>query len=48
MSKAFEHGVRHVDHFWCAMSSVKLSERDNLGTPMQASMEQFVLANRRP
>src|SRR5690606_31039480 len=31
-----------VDHFWCAMSSV-LSVRMRLGTPMQGSMEQFVL-----
>jgi N-acetylglucosamine-6-phosphate deacetylase len=35
--------VRHVDHFWCAMSSVS-SLRACYGTPMQASMEQFVLA----
>ncbi len=45
MMKAFESGMRHVDHFWCAMSSVS-SLRDRFGTPMQASMEQFVLANR--
>jgi N-acetylglucosamine-6-phosphate deacetylase len=45
MTKAFESGVRHVDHFWCAMSSVS-SLRGRFGTPMQASMEQFVLANR--
>jgi N-acetylglucosamine-6-phosphate deacetylase len=44
MAKAFECGVRHVDHFWCAMSSVP-SLRGRFGTPMQASMEQFVLAN---
>ena len=42
MSRAFEAGMRHVDHFWCAMSSV-LSVRMRLGTPMQGSMEQFVL-----
>ena len=42
MERAFAAGVRHVDHFWCAMSSVpSVSER--LGTPMQGSMEQFVL-----
>ncbi|MBL9180187.1 MAG: amidohydrolase family protein [Verrucomicrobiaceae bacterium] len=35
--------MRHVDHFWCAMSSVT-SLRSRFGTPMQASMEQFVLA----
>jgi N-acetylglucosamine-6-phosphate deacetylase len=42
MAQAFEAGMRHVDHFWCAMSSV-LSVRMRLGTPMQGSMEQFVL-----
>ncbi len=40
---AFNAGMRHVDHFWCAMSSVP-SVRDRLGMPMQGSMEQFVLA----
>jgi N-acetylglucosamine-6-phosphate deacetylase len=44
MARAFKAGMRHVDHFWCAMSSVP-SLRPRLGTPMQASMEQFVLAN---
>ena len=44
MARAFEAGMRHVDHFWCAMSSV-LSVRMRLGTPMQGSMEQFVLAH---
>jgi N-acetylglucosamine-6-phosphate deacetylase len=43
MARAFKAGMRHVDHFWCAMSSVA-SLRTRLGTPMQASMEQFVLA----
>jgi N-acetylglucosamine-6-phosphate deacetylase len=43
MARAFDAGVRHVDHFWCAMSSVP-SLRARFGTPMQASMEQFVLA----
>jgi N-acetylglucosamine-6-phosphate deacetylase len=43
MASAFDAGVRHVDHFWCAMSSVS-SLRARFGTPMQASMEQFVLA----
>lgn len=42
MARAYEAGMRHVDHFWCAMSSV-LSVRLRLGTPMQGSMEQFVL-----
>jgi N-acetylglucosamine-6-phosphate deacetylase len=45
MQSAFEAGMRHVDHFWCAMSSVP-SLRSRLGTPMQASMEQYVLMNR--
>jgi N-acetylglucosamine-6-phosphate deacetylase len=44
MSRAFSAGMRHVDHFWCAMSSVA-SLRARYGTPMQASMEQFVLAH---
>jgi N-acetylglucosamine-6-phosphate deacetylase len=44
MKAAYEAGVRHVDHFWCAMSSVA-SLRSRFGTPMQASMEQFVLAH---
>jgi N-acetylglucosamine-6-phosphate deacetylase len=45
MQAAFDAGMRHVDHFWCAMSSVA-SVRGRLGCPMQGSMEQFVLANR--
>ncbi len=44
MARAYEAGMRHVDHFWCAMSSVA-SLRTSHGTPMQASMEQFVLAH---
>jgi len=44
MARAFRAGMRHVDHFWCAMSSVA-SLRQRHGTPMQASMEQFVLAH---
>ncbi|MCS7026531.1 MAG: N-acetylglucosamine-6-phosphate deacetylase [Bryobacteraceae bacterium] len=44
MEAAFRQGVRHVDHFWCAMSSVP-SVRARLGTPMRGSMEQFVLAH---
>jgi N-acetylglucosamine-6-phosphate deacetylase len=44
MARAYESGMRHVDHFWCAMSSVA-SLRSRLGTPMQGSMEQFVLAH---
>jgi N-acetylglucosamine-6-phosphate deacetylase len=42
MDRAFQAGMRHVDHFWCAMSSVP-SIRVRLGTPMQGSMEQYVL-----
>ncbi len=44
MARGFAAGMRHVDHFWCAMSSVG-SVRARLGTPMRGSMEQFVLAN---
>ena len=44
MERAFRAGMRHVDHFWCAMSSVS-SLRAEYGTPMQASMEEFVLAS---
>lgn len=44
MATAFDNGMRHVDHFWCAMSSV-VSLRERLGVPMQASMMEFVLAN---
>lgn len=42
MTAAFKAGMRHVDHFWCVMSSVS-SLRSRCGTPMQAGMEQFVL-----
>lgn len=44
MAEAYAAGMRHVDHFWCAMSSVP-SVRARLGTPMRGSMEQFVLAH---
>ena len=44
MQSAFDAGMRHVDHFWCAMSSVP-SLRQRLGIPMQASMAEFVLMN---
>jgi N-acetylglucosamine-6-phosphate deacetylase len=44
MEAGYKAGLRHVDHFWCAMSSVA-SLRDRCGTPMQASMEEFVLAH---
>lgn len=42
MQRAYDAGMRHVDHFWCAMSSVP-SIRIRLGTPSQGSMEQFVI-----
>ena len=42
MVMAHELGVRHVDHFYCAMSSAS-SIRERCGTPMQASMMEFVL-----
>ena len=42
MASAFEAGMRHVDHFWCAMSSIS-GIRKQYGFPMQGSMEQFVL-----
>ncbi|CAN7723387.1 amidohydrolase family protein [Rhizobium sp. LjRoot98] len=44
LEAAFSAGMRHVDHFWCAMSSVS-SLRKRFGTPMQAGMEQYVLFN---
>ena len=44
MGRAFTAGVRHVDHFWCAMSSVP-GVRQRLGYPMQGSMAEFVLAH---
>jgi N-acetylglucosamine-6-phosphate deacetylase len=43
MAAGYRVGLRHVDHFWCVMSSVS-SLRARCGTPMQAGMEQFVLA----
>ena len=42
MAAAYELGLRHVDHLYCAMSSVS-SLRERCGTPMQASMLEFVL-----
>lgn len=44
MAAGFEAGMRHVDHFWCAMSSIS-SVRERFGFPMQASMAEFVIAN---
>lgn len=43
MQRAFATGMRHVDHFWCAMSSVP-SIRQRFDVPMQGSMAEFVLA----
>lgn len=43
MQRAFASGMRHVDHFWCAMSSVP-SIRQRFDVPMQGSMAEFVLA----
>ena len=43
MERGYRAGMRHVDHFWCAMSSIQ-SLIERFGTPMQGSMEQFVLA----
>ena len=43
MAAGFEAGMRHVDHFWCAMSSIA-SVRERFGFPMQASMAEFVIA----
>ena len=45
LEAAFAAGMRHVDHFWCAMSSVS-SLRGRFGTPMRAGMEQYVLWNK--
>jgi N-acetylglucosamine-6-phosphate deacetylase len=45
MERAFRAGMRHVDHFWCAMSSVP-SLRARFGTPMRGSMAEFVLMHR--
>lgn len=45
LEAAFACGMRHVDHFWCAMSSVA-SLRARYGTPMQAGMEQYVIYNK--
>lgn len=42
MRRAFDQGMSHVDHFWCAMSSIP-SVAARLGTPMQGSMAEFVL-----
>lgn len=42
MVAVYEAGMRHVDHFWNAMSSTD-SIRKRLGTPQRGSMAEFVL-----
>jgi N-acetylglucosamine-6-phosphate deacetylase len=42
MAAVYEAGVRHVDHFWNAMSSTD-SIRRRLGTPQRGSMAEFAL-----
>jgi N-acetylglucosamine-6-phosphate deacetylase len=44
MQRGFDAGLRHVDHFWCAMSSTE-SIRQRFGTPYQGSMAEFVIMN---
>lgn len=43
MAAAYELGVRHVDHFFCAMSNY-VSLRTRFGTPMRGGMMEFALA----
>lgn len=42
MQAVYDAGMRHVDHFWNAMSSTD-SIRKRLGTPQRGSMAEFVL-----
>ncbi len=42
MAAVYDVGMRHVDHFWNAMSSVD-SIRKRLATPQRGSMAEFVL-----
>ncbi|HEX8913005.1 MAG TPA: amidohydrolase family protein [Humisphaera sp.] len=44
MAAAVELGVRHVDHFFCAMSNY-VSTRSRVGVPMQGGMLEYVLAS---
>jgi N-acetylglucosamine-6-phosphate deacetylase len=44
MADAVALGVRHVDHFFCAMSNY-VSTRARVGTPMQGGMYEYVLAS---
>lgn len=45
MAAVYDAGMRHVDHFWNAMSSTD-SIRKRLGTPQRGSMAEFVLYHR--
>src|SRR5262249_28277649 len=42
LAAVYGAGMRHVDHFWNAMSSTD-SIRKRLGTPQRGSMAEFVL-----
>ena len=42
MQRGFDAGLRHVDHFWCAMSSTD-SVRKRFDPPYQGSMAEFVI-----
>jgi N-acetylglucosamine-6-phosphate deacetylase len=42
LAEVYDAGMRHVDHFWNAMSSTD-SIRKRLGTPQRGSMAEFVL-----
>ena len=42
MQAVYDAGMRHVDHFWNAMSSTD-SIRRRVGTPQRGSMAEFVL-----
>ena len=44
MQRGFDAGLRHVDHFWCAMSTTD-SIGQRLGAPYQGSMAEFVTMN---
>ncbi len=44
MERGLAAGLRHVDHFWCAMSSIE-SVRARLGFPMHGSMAEFTLGH---
>ena len=45
MAAAHALGVRHVDHFFCAMSNY-VSIRSRFGPPMRGGMMEYVLASR--